>query len=471
MSRKKEVKREIKQNKTYCIKTFGCQMNENDSEKLAGMLKALGYTEEDDVEKTGLVILNTCSVRENADERVFGNIGAFKTVKKTNPDLILAVCGCMMQQPEIVNQITRTYPQVDLVFGTHNIHQFPELLHNYLTNGKRLIEVWEDSDTIVEDLPVDRRYPFKAFVTIMNGCNNFCTYCIVPYTRGREVSREPDRIFDEVKALADDGCVEVTLLGQNVNSYGNDLGEDVNFASLLRQLNTIEKIKRIRFMTSHPKDLTDEVIDAIADCEKVCNYIHLPIQSGSTRILKKMNRKYTQENIIERVKKIKERIPGVAITTDLILGFPGETEEDFQETLKVIRACEFDSAFTFLYSIRTGTPAATMDDQIPEDVKHDRINRCLEVLHQISHDINQGYQDQIVEVLAEEPSRNNPERLTGRTRTGKLGNFSGDASDIGKQLLVKITAAKTFSLDGEIIEQEATHGTIDPHDDSIPANS
>jgi len=471
MSRKKEAKREIKQNKTYCIKTFGCQMNENDSEKLAGMLKALGYTEEDDVEKTGLVILNTCSVRENADERVFGNIGAFKTVKKANPDLILAVCGCMMQQPEIVNQITRTYPQVDLVFGTHNIHQFPELLHNYLTNGKRLIEVWADSDTIVEDLPVDRRYPFKAFVTIMNGCNNFCTYCIVPYTRGREVSREPDRIFDEVRALVDDGCVEVTLLGQNVNSYGNDLGEDVNFASLLRQLNTIEKIKRIRFMTSHPKDLTDEVIDAIADCEKVCNYIHLPIQSGSTRILKKMNRKYTQENIIERVKKIKERIPGVAITTDLILGFPGETEADFQETLKVIRTCEFDSAFTFLYSIRTGTPAATMDDQIADDVKHDRINRCLEVLHQISHDINQGYLDQIVEVLAEEPSRNNPERLTGRTRTGKLVNFEGNASDIGKQLMVKITAAKTFSLDGEIIEQEATHGTANTHDDSIPANS
>jgi tRNA-2-methylthio-N6-dimethylallyladenosine synthase len=446
-------------------------MNENDSEKLAGMLKTMGYTEENDVEKTGLVIMNTCSVRENADERVFGNIGTFKTVKKKNPDLILAVCGCMMQQPEIVKQITEKYPQVDLVFGTHNIHQFPELLHNYLTNGQRLIEVWQDSDTIVEDLPVERRYPFKAFVTIMNGCNNFCTYCIVPYTRGREVSRQPERIYEEVKALADDGCLEVTLLGQNVNSYGNDLGENINFASLLRQLNTIEKIKRIRFMTSHPKDLTDEVIAAIADCEKVCHYIHLPIQSGSSRILKKMNRKYTQEDIIERVKKIRARIPGVAITTDLILGFPGETEEDFQETLKVIKTCAFDSAFTFLYSIRTGTPAATMADQIPDDIKHDRINRCMAVLHEIGHDINQSYQDQIVEVLVEEPSRHNPDRLTGRTRTGKIVNFDGEASDIGKQLLVKITAAKTFSLDGEIIKQEATHGTTDAHDDAVSQNS
>jgi tRNA-2-methylthio-N6-dimethylallyladenosine synthase len=305
----------------------------------------------------------------------------------------------------------------------------------------------------------------------MNGCNNFCTYCIVPYTRGREVSRQPDKIVAEVKALVADGCAEVTLLGQNVNSYGNDLDETVNFAALLRQLDTIENLKRIRFMTSHPKDLTDAVIDAIATCDKVCNYIHLPIQSGSTRILQSMNRKYTQEDILDRVRAVREKIPGVAITTDLIVGFPGETEEDFLETLKVIEMCQFDSAFTFLYSIRTGTPAATMADQIADEVKHDRINRCLEVLHQISHDINQTYLDQVVEVLVEEPSRNNPERMTGRTRTSKLVNFPGDPSDIGTQVMVKITVAKTFSLDGEKIEQEDTHGAADTHDDPIPANS
>ncbi|MBC3889427.1 tRNA (N6-isopentenyl adenosine(37)-C2)-methylthiotransferase MiaB [Acetobacterium paludosum] len=456
---------------TFFIKTFGCAMNENDSEKLSGMLKALGYVEENDINKVGLVIFNTCSIRENADDRVFGNIGAIKTVKKTNPDLILAVCGCMMQQPEIVKKIVRTYPQVDLVFGTHNIHQFPELLNNFLVNGQRMIEVWEDSDAIVEDLPTDRRYPFKAFVTIMNGCNNFCTYCIVPYTRGREVSRQPGKIFNEVQALVADGCVEVTLLGQNVNSYGNDLEKDVNFANLLRKLNTIENLKRIRFMTSHPKDLTDAVIEAIADCDKVCNYIHLPIQSGSTRILKAMNRKYTQEDIINRVQKMKDRIPDVAITTDIIVGFPGETEEDFMETLKVIKACKFDSAFTFLYSIRTGTPAATMENQIPEEIKHDRINRCLEVLHQIGHDINQNYQDRVVEVLVEETSRNNPDRMTGRTRTGKLVIFEGDLSDIGKQVMIKITDAKTFSLDGKKIEQEETDGRINPYDDPVPENS
>ncbi|HEY5557677.1 tRNA (N6-isopentenyl adenosine(37)-C2)-methylthiotransferase MiaB [Acetobacterium sp.] len=461
----------MEHNKSYCIKTFGCQMNENDSEKLSGLLKAMGYTVEDDVNKAGLVILNTCSVRENADVRVFGNIGAFKTVKKTNPDLILAVCGCMMQQPEIVAKITKTYRQVDLVFGTHNLHLFPEILNNYLVNGKRMVEVWEDSNGIIEDLPVDRRYSFKSFVTIMNGCNNFCTYCIVPYTRGREVSRQPEKIIAEVKALAEDGCVEITLLGQNVNSYGNDLGEDINFSNLLRDLNTIEKLGRIRFMTSHPKDLTDDVIDAIADCDKVCKYIHLPIQSGSTRILKAMNRKYTQEDIIERVQKMKEKIPGVAISTDIIVGFPGETEEDFEETLKVIKVCEFDSAFTFLFSIRSGTPAATMADQIPEEIKHTRLNKSLDLLHEISLGINKTYLDQTVTVLAEEPSRNKLNRLTGRTETGKLVNFKGSHEDIGKIVMVKITDAKTFSLDGIKVSQEETHGATITHDDPIPANS
>ncbi|MGL4607326.1 MAG: tRNA (N6-isopentenyl adenosine(37)-C2)-methylthiotransferase MiaB [Eubacteriaceae bacterium] len=439
--------------KSFTIKTFGCQMNENDSEKLAGMLKAMGYTNEDDVTKTGLVILNTCSVRENADVRVLGNIGAFKTVKKTNTELILAVCGCMMQQPEIVREIKEKYPQVDIVFGTHNIHLFPEILNNYLVNGKQMIEVLEDSEEIIEDLPVDRRYPFKAFVTIMNGCNNFCTYCIVPYTRGREVSRYPEKIYNEVVALAEDGCLEVTLLGQNVNSYGNDLEDGIDFANLLRQLNTIDKIKRIRFMTSHPKDLTLEVIEAIAECEKVCNYIHLPIQSGSTRILKAMNRKYTQKDIIDRVNLAREKIPGVAITTDIIIGFPGENEEDFEETLKVIKACKFDAAFTFNYSIRTGTPAATMEDQIPIEIKQSRMNRCLEVLHELSRTINLTYLGKVLPVLIEEPSKNNPERLSGRTETGKLVNIEGTVEEIGKIVKVKITEAKTFSLNGIIMEE------------------
>lgn len=439
-------------NLTYCIKTYGCQMNENDSEKMAGILKNLGYREEIDENKAGLVILNTCSVRENADQRVLGIIGSYKTVKKNNPDLILAVCGCMMQQPEIVASIKSKYPQVDLIFGTHNIHRLPEFLNNFSLNGNRMIEVWEDSDTIIEDLPVQHKYPFKAFVTIMNGCNNFCTYCIVPYTRGREVSRRPEKIIEEVRALADSGCLEITLLGQNVNSYGNDLEETVTFAALLKDLSQVEGIERIRFMTSHPKDLTDEVIETIAKYDKICNYIHLPIQSGSSRILKKMNRKYSREDVINRVEKIRELIPGVSITTDIIVGFPGETDQDHQDTLDLIKACRFDSAFTFMYSIRTGTPAATMADQIPDAIKHQRLNECLEILRDLSHECNAPYQNQIVKVLAEETSKNNPNRLSGRTETGKLVNFSAGQEAIGQIVHVKITTAKSFSLDGEMIE-------------------
>lgn len=435
-------------NKTYKIMTFGCQMNENDSEKISGLLKNMGYTPEEDVHKAGVVILNTCSVRENADVRVFGNLGTFKSVKKVNPDLVLAVCGCMMQQPEIVKKIKEKYPQVDLVFGTHNIHQFPQMLGNYLQRGERIFEIWDDSSEIIEDLPVDRKYPFKSFVTIMNGCNNFCTYCIVPYTRGREVSRQPEKIIEEVTRLAGEGCLEVTLLGQNVNSYGNDLKTGYHFADLLRDLNQIEKIKRIRFMTSHPKDLTDEVIEAIAQCDKVCPAIHLAIQSGSTRILKAMNRRYTKEQIIDLVDRVRSRIPDVAITTDIIVGFPGETEEDFQDTLEVMRACKFDSAFSFIYSIRTGTPAATMENQIPDEIKHDRLNRLLDVLRDISFGLNSKYEGRVLPVLVEEPSKNNTDRLSGRTETGKLVNFEGSFDHIGQIVNVKITKAGSFSLTG-----------------------
>lgn len=435
-------------NKTYKIMTFGCQMNENDSEKISGLLKNMGYTPEEDVHKAGVVILNTCSVRENADVRVFGNLGTFKSVKKVNPDLVLAVCGCMMQQPEIVKKIKEKYPQVDLVFGTHNIHQFPQMLGNYLQRGERIFEIWDDSSEIIEDLPVDRKYPFKSFVTIMNGCNNFCTYCIVPYTRGREVSRQPEKIIEEVTRLAGEGCLEVTLLGQNVNSYGNDLKTGYHFADLLRDLNQIEKIKRIRFMTSHPKDLTDEVIEAIAQCDKVCPAIHLAIQSGSTRVLKAMNRRYTKEQITDLVDRVRSRIPDVAITTDIIVGFPGETEEDFQDTLEVMRACKFDSAFSFIYSIRTGTPAAAMENQIPDEIKHDRLNRLLDVLRDISFGLNSKYEGRVLPVLVEEPSKNNTDRLSGRTETGKLVNFEGSFDHIGQIVNVKITKAGSFSLTG-----------------------
>ena len=438
-------------NKTYIIKTYGCQMNENDSEKLSGLLKGMGYTPIQDETAAGLVIMNTCSVRENADVRVFGNLGVFKHIKATvNPDQIVAVCGCMMQQPEIVRKIKEKYSQVDIVFGTHNLHQFPELLAAHLAGGERIFEIWEDSNTLAEGLPVDRKYPFKSYVTIMNGCNNFCTYCIVPYTRGREVSRPKAGILEEVRGLVADGCLEITLLGQNVNSYGNDLKDGTCFSELLYDLDAIPGLERIRFMTSHPKDLGDDVIEAIARCTHVCPAIHLAIQSGSTRILKAMNRRYTKEAIIELVAKVRMRIPGVAITTDIIVGFPGETEEDFMDTLEVVKACAFDSAFSFLYSIRQGTPAATMADQVPEDIKHDRLNRLLDTLHTISADQNSAFQDTEVTVLVEGHSKNNENRLTGRTVSGKLVNFDGPADCIGKIVTVKITNAKTFSLDGAI---------------------
>ena len=435
-------------NKTYKIMTFGCQMNENDSEKLSGLLKQRGYTPTEDEKTAGLVILNTCSVRENADVRVFGNLGYFKNIKKTNPNLILAVCGCMMQQPAIVKRVKEDNPQVDIVFGTHNIHRFPELLANYQASGERVFEVLEDDDGLVEDIPVDRRYPFKSYVSIMKGCNNFCTYCIVPYTRGREVSRDHRNILREVESLVADGCLEIMLLGQNVNSYGNDRDDGVHFADLLRELNEVEGLKRIRFMTSHPKDFSDDTIAAIAQCDAVCPSIHLAIQSGSSRILKIMNRRYNKEQIVALVAKIRERIPLVSITTDIIVGFPGETEEDFQETLEVVRACRFDAAFSFLYSKRGGTPAAEMEDQVPEGVKHERLNRLLECLHHIGKDQNAIYQDQDVEVLVEGHSKHNEARLTGRTMSGKLVNFDGDDRAIGTLVTVHVDQAKTFSLDG-----------------------
>lgn len=436
---------------TYYIETWGCQMNEEDSEKLSGMLKNIGYSKIDKREDADIIIFNTCAVRENAELKVYGNLGALKKLKEQRPNLIIAVCGCMMQQKGVAENLIKKYPFVDIVFGTHNSYKFPEYLNRVKQEGKSVIEILDKEEGIVEGIPVDRESSVKAFVTIMYGCNNFCTYCVVPYVRGRERSRNPEDIINEIKSLISKGYKEVTLLGQNVNSYGKELGGDVDFAKLLRMINEIEGLERVRFMTSHPKDLSDEVIYAIRDCGKLCEAIHLPVQSGSDRILKIMNRHYDREQYLNLVKKIKKEIPGVALTTDIIVGFPGETEEDFQDTLNLVKEVEYDSAFTFIYSRRNNTPADKMEDQIDDKIKHDRFNRLIEVLNTISAKINKQYHLKNVEVLVEGTSKNDENKLMGRTRTGKLVNFTGNKNNIGKLVNVKITEALSFSLNGEEI--------------------
>lgn len=440
--------------KKYIITTWGCQMNEHDSEKMSGILESLGYISTDKKENADLIIFNTCLVRENAELKVYGNLGELKALKREKPDLIIAICGCMMQKKETRDIIKEKYKFVDIIFGTHNIHKLPELIANHNQHTRMIIDVWEDAGNIVEGMPAKRKYGFKAFVNIMYGCNNFCSYCIVPYTRGREKSRDPEDIVNEIKELANEGCKEVTLLGQNVNSYGKSLDSKMSFADLLYMINEIDGIERIRFMTSHPKDLSDELIYAIRDCDKVCEHIHLPFQAGSNRILKLMNRKYTKEQYLELVKKIKNEIPDIALTTDIIVGFPGETEEDFMDTIEVIKMAEFDSAFTFLYSIREGTPAANMENQIPEDIKHRRLKMLLEVLNPISHDRNLQLLNTVQEVLVEETSKTDSTVLSGRTRTSKLVHFKGDMDLIGKLVKVKIDNTKTWTLEGTIVDGE-----------------
>ncbi|AAK79802.1 tRNA-2-methylthio-N6-dimethylallyladenosine synthase [Clostridium acetobutylicum] len=436
-------------NKLFFIETWGCQMNAEDSEKLAGMLKEMKYEATDNREDADLIIFNTCCVRENAELKVYGNLGTLKKLKDKKPNLIITVCGCMMQQRDMAEHIKKRFPFVDIVMGTHNTQMFPQYLKKVENERTSVVEIWDKEEGIVEGMPIYRSYDMKAFVTIMYGCNNFCTYCIVPYVRGRERSRKPEDIENEIKELVKKGYKEITLLGQNVNSYGKSLDEEMNFALLLRRLNNIEGLLRIRFMTSHPKDLTDDVIAAIADCDKVCEHIHLPVQSGSTTILNKMNRNYTREDYINLVNKIKSGIKNVAITTDIIVGFPGETEEDFEDTLSLVKEVEYDSAFTFLYSIREGTPAAKYENQIPDEVKHKRFNKLLEAVNLISEKKNKEYEGKIVEILVEGKSKNDGSKLMGRTRTGKLVNFEGLESSIGKLINVKITKAQAFSLVGE----------------------
>lgn len=423
-------------------------MNEEDSERLSGMLKSLGYVECDAREKAGIIIFNTCCVRENAENKVYGNLGMLKAIKKKNPETIIAICGCMMQQKGVSDVIKQKYPFVDIIFGTYNLHRFPELLSAAMQSTKTVIEVWDKEGEIVEGLPVSHESSLKAFVTIMHGCNNFCTYCIVPYTRGRERSRKPEAIEEEIRELAAKGYKEVTLLGQNVNSYGKDL-ENTSFADLLRRVDKIDGIERIRFMTSHPKDLTEELIETVKECPHVCEHVHLPVQSGSTRLLKRMNRKYTKEQYLDLVEKLKVAIPDVAITTDIIVGFPGETEEDFQETMDIVRKVGYDSAFTFIYSIREGTPAAKYDDQIPDEIKHDRFNRLLELVNSTGDEKSKEYIGKTTEVLVEGYSKTEEDKLTGRTRGGKLVNFSGgDSSLTGKLVNVKIDDTQMYLLHG-----------------------
>lgn len=436
--------------KTFHITTFGCQMNEHDSEIIAGMLLEKGCEEVKERKDSQIAIINTCSIRENADKRFFGTLGQLKKRKEEDPDFIVCVCGCMMQQQHVVDIIKRKYPWVDIIFGTHNIHEFPKLIENVINEKKKQIDIWPDGGDIVEGLPSKRLFKSKALVNIMFGCNNFCTYCIVPYTRGRERSRMPQDIINEVKGLVADGVKEIMVLGQNVNSYRPDPSTD--FADLIYMLNDIEGLERIRFMTSHPKDLSEKLIKAYVECDKLCKYIHLPVQSGSTAVLKRMNRKYTRERYLELVKKLKEAVPNITISTDIIVGFPGETEQDFQDTLDLVKEVEYDSAFTFLYSIRKDTPAEKYEDQIPEEIKHHRFNRLIELVNSISGQKNARYEGKIEKVLVEGVSKNNSKTLTGRTDGFKLVNFPGIKDMIGEIIDVEITEGKTFSLEGKPID-------------------
>lgn len=444
----------MSEKKTFHITTFGCQMNEHDSETLAGMLIEKGYEPAAERKDANIVIFNTCSIRENADKRFFGTLGQLKRRKtEQRENFTVCVCGCMMQQQHVIDTLKTKYPWVDVIFGTHNLHQLPELLDNLYKEKHKQLEVWEDGGEIIEGLPAKRLFKHKAFVNIMYGCNNFCTYCIVPYTRGRERSRVPEDIVREVRTLACDGVKEITLLGQNVNSYkgiSSETGEKTDFTDLIYMLNEIEGIERIRFMTSHPKDISDKLIEAFGKCDKLGHYIHLPVQAGSSRVLKEMNRHYTREEYLEIVRKLRKVDPDIAISTDIIVGFPGETEEEFQETLTLCEEVRYDSAFTFLYSIRKGTPAEKYENQIPEEVKHDRFNRLVDVINRISAEKNAEYIGRVEKVLVDGPSKRNSKTYGGRTESFKLVNFKGSPDMIGNVVDVRITDAGTFSLEGEV---------------------
>ncbi len=439
------------QPKTYHVVTFGCQMNARDSEKLAGILERIGYVPAD-TEDADFLIYNTCTVRENANLRVYGRLGQVKKLKQRRDGMLIALCGCMMQEPQVVEKIRRSYRHVDIIFGTHNIFKLAELIQERLATKKTVVDIWKDTDQIVEDLPNERKYPFKTGVNITFGCNNFCTYCIVPYVRGRERSRRPEDILNEIRHAAEEGVKEVMLLGQNVNSYGKNLKNPVSFAQLLTEIEKIEGIERIRFMTSHPKDLSDELIRVMSHSEKICRHLHLPLQSGSSDILKRMNRHYTKEHYLDLVDKIRSACPDISLTTDIIVGFPGETEEDFLETMDVVERVAFDSAFTFIYSKRTGTPAASMPDQIPEDVIKDRFDRLLALVQQKAAEKTGRFEGMTVPVLVEEPNDHDETMVTGRMSQNIVVHFHGPASLIGKIVNVRLLCCKGFYYIGEMTE-------------------
>ena len=432
-----------------CVVTFGCQMNFKDSEKLMGILSEIGYEETDD-EHADLVLYNTCTVRENANLKIYGRLGYLSKIKEKNPEMIIGLCGCMMQEPQVVEKLNKSYRFIDIIFGTHNIFLLAQLLYERLISGHKVEDIWDGTTEIVEELPTVRKYDFKSGVNIMYGCNNFCSYCIVPYVRGRERSRNPEDIIDEIKQLVANGVVEIMLLGQNVNSYGKTLENSITFAQLLQRIEDIEGLKRIRFMTSHPKDLSDELIDVMAHSKKICKHLHLPVQSGSSRILQKMNRHYTKEHYLEVVRKIREAVPDISLTTDIIVGFPGETEEDFQDTLDIVRQVRYDSAFTFIYSKRTGTPAAAMEDQVPDDVVKDRFDRLLKEVQQISAEVCSVHQGTTQDVLVESVNDHDPSLVTGRMSNNLLVHFPGDESMIGKIVTVYLKEAKGFYYMGEL---------------------
>ena len=439
----REKERILGRKLTFFDQTFGCQMNFKDSEKLNGILEEIGY-EKAETEEADFVYYNTCTVRENANVRVYGRLGTLKNYKKKNPEMIIAMCGCMMQEPEEEEKVRTDFRFVDIVFGTHNIFKLAELLYAHLSGGQRVFDVWEKTDQIIEDLPSDRKISFKAGVNIMFGCNNFCTYCIVPYVRGRERSRRPEDILAEVEKLAAEGVVEIMLLGQNVNSYGKNLDQPVSFAQLLHQVEQVEGIERIRFMTSHPKDLSDELIEVMAASKKICRHIHLPVQSGSTALLQKMNRRYSKESYLALVEKIRKAMPDISITTDIIVGFPGETEEDLLDTIDVVRKARYDSAFTFLYSRRSGTPAAAMPDQVPDDIAHQRFDRLLRVVNEVAREQNGRLAGRTELVLAEEVNERDPSLITGRLSNNNVVHFKADPSVIGTIVPVILEEAKGF---------------------------
>jgi len=430
--------------------TFGCQMNARDSEKLSGILESIGYQLTDD-EEADFVIYNTCTVRDNANQRVYGRLGHINSLKKKNPHMKVALCGCMMQEQAVIEKIRKSYRFVDLIFGTHNIFKFAELLANMYEAGGMVVDIWEEASQIVEELPVERKYPFKSGINIMFGCNNFCSYCIVPYVRGRERSREPEDILEEIRNLVSDGVVEIMLLGQNVNSYGRNLQNPMSFAQLLEEVEKIPGLKRIRFMTSHPKDLSDELIRVMKESSKICRHLHLPLQSGSTRILKAMNRRYTKEQYLALADKIRREIPDISITTDIIVGFPGETPEDVDETIDVIKKVQYDNAFTFIYSKRTGTPAAAMENQVREEVVKEGFDRLLKVVQDTARQRVARLQGQTMEALAEEVNGQAPEFLTGRLSNNTIVHFKGDQSLIGKIVPVRLKECHGFYYIGEML--------------------